>query len=54
MKVILELSCWKLSSVEKVHQTTFSENVVMLNHGLVDPDPQVTWKLESHVGLLSW
>ena len=28
MKVILELCCWKLCSVGKVHQTTFSENTV--------------------------
>ena len=25
--------------------------VVMLNHGLVDPDPHVAWKLDSHVEL---
>ena len=28
-------------------------SVAMLNHSLVDPDPHVTWKLESHLELFS-
>ena len=31
----------------------FSAFVVMLNHGLVDPGPHVTWEPEGHVEFFS-